>query len=155
MFRDDQANYLEDAIVSYKKVLELNPQFPRAHVFLGKVYLLQGKPKLAMDEMLQETGEEAWRSFGLIMAYEGLGRRKEVDKLLSDYIIKFPEVQAHQIAEIYAFRGDKDKAFEYLEKSYIAREANLTNLKGDPILKKLGSDPRYTALLKKMNLPIN
>ena len=49
------ANHLEEAIVSYKKVLELNPQFPRAHIFLGKVYLLQGKPEMALAEMQLET----------------------------------------------------------------------------------------------------
>src|SRR5688572_23284511 len=56
------ANHLEEAIVAYKKVLELNPQFPRAHIFLGKVYLLQGKPEWALNEMSQESNE-AWRTF--------------------------------------------------------------------------------------------
>ena len=50
------ANHLEEAIVSYKKVLELNPQFPRAHIFLGKVYLLQGKPEWALSRDV--TGNE-------------------------------------------------------------------------------------------------
>ena len=148
------ANHLEEAIVSYKKVLELNPQFPRAHIFLGKVYLLQGKPELALSEMSQETNE-AWRTFGLILAHQALGHKKEVDKLLSDYIARFSKDNMFQIAEIYAIRGEKDIAFEYLEKSYIAREARLTYLKGDPLLKNLEGDPRYTAFLKKMNLPLD
>ena len=149
------ANHLEEAIVTYKKVLELNPQFPRAHIFLGKAYLLQGKPHLALAEMLQEVGEEAWRSFGLILTYEALGRKKEVDKLLSDYIIKFQKNNMYQIAEIYAVRGNKDKAFEYLEKSYVAKESRFTYLKGDPLLKNLESDPRHKTLLKKMKLPVD
>ena len=148
------ANHLEEAIVAYKKVLELNPQFPRAHIFLGKVYLLQGKPEMALAEMPQEA-DEAWRSFGLILTYQALGRKKEVDKLLSDYIFKFPKDEAYQIAEIYAVRGEKDKTFEYLEKSYAARESRLTYLKGDPLLKNLESDPRHTAFLKKMKLPLD
>ena len=148
-------NRLEEAIVAYKKALELNAQFPRAHIFLGKVYLLQGKPEVALAEMVQEASDEAWRSFGLILAYEAIGRQKEVDKLLSDYIISFPKDQAYQIAEIYAVRGDKDKAFEYLEKSYIARESRLTYLKGDPLLKNLESDLRYTTFLKKMKLSVD
>jgi TolB-like protein/Flp pilus assembly protein TadD len=149
-----QANYLEEAIVSYKKVLELNPQFPRAHIFLGEVYLLQGKPELALAEMPQEQ-DEAWRNFGLILTYEALGRKKEVDKLLSDYIIKFPKDQAYWIAEIYAIRGEEDKAFEWLEKSYLAKEPGLTFLKGDPLLKNLKNDPRYVTFMKKMNLPVD
>jgi hypothetical protein len=59
----------------------------------------------------------------------------------------------YQLAEIYAVRREKNKAFEYLENSYIAKEGRLTYLKGDPLLKNLQGDPRYTALLKKLNLP--
>ena len=147
-------NHLEEAVTSYKKALELNPQFPRAHIFLGKVYLLQGKPELAMTEMTQEA-DEAWRSFGLILTYNALDRKKEADKLLNDFLIKFPKGEMYQIAEVYAVLGNKDKAFEYLEESYVAREARITYLKGDPLLKNLESDPRYTALLKKMRLANN
>ena len=148
------ANHLEEAIVSYKKVLELNPQFPRTHIFLGEVYLLQGKPEIALAEMPQET-DEAWRNFGLILTYQALGRKNEVDKLLSDYIARFSKDNMFQIAEIYAFRGEKDNAFEYLEKAYIAREGRLTYLKGDPLLKNLEGDPRHRAFLKKMDLPVD
>ena len=147
-------NRQEEAIVSFKKVLELNPQFPRAHIFLGKVYLLQGKPDLALEEMQQEE-DEPWRIFGLILANEALGRKKEADKLFTAYLIRFTKDEMYQIAEIYANRGDKDKAFEYLEESYKAREARLTYLKGDPLLKNLESDPRYITFMKKMKLPVD
>lgn len=149
------ANHLEEAIAAYKKVLELNPQFPRAHIFLGKVYLLQGKPDWALAEMVQETGEEAWKNFGLILAYQALSHKKETDTLLQDYLLRFQKENKYQIAEIYAFRGEKNKAFEYLEKAYIGMEGRLNYLKGDPLLKNLEGDPRYKAFLKKMNLPVN
>ncbi len=132
----------------------MNPQFPRAHIFLGKVYMLQGNPELALKEMTQEA-DEAWRIFGLILANQALGRKHEVDKLLTDYIIRFPIDNAYQLAEIYAYRGEKDSAFEWLEKSYLNREGRLMYLKGDPLLKNLWLDPRYKALLKKMKLPLN
>ena len=93
------------------------------------------------------------RNFGLILTYEALGRKKEVDKLLSDYIARFSKDNMYQIAEMYSFRGEKDKAFEYLEKSYKARLGELVNFKGDPLLKNLEGDPRHRAFLKKMNLP--
>ncbi len=146
--------HLDEAVASYKKALELNPQFPRAHIFLGKVYLLQGKPELAMTEMTQEA-DEAWRIYGLILTYNAMGRKKEVDDLLNDYIARLSKDNMYQIAEIYAIRNDKDKAFQYLEKSYIAKESRLTYLKGDPLLKNLESDQRYAAFLKKMRLENN
>ena len=148
------ANHFEEAIASYKKVLELSPQFPRAHIFLGKVYLLQEKPELALNEILQESDEDR-KIFGLILVYQALRRKKEADTLLSDYIVKFSKQEQYQIAEIYAFRGEKDKAFEWLEKSYIARGSAIMSLKSDPLLKNLWFDPRYKALLKKMNLPLD
>ena len=76
------ANRLEEAIAAYKKVLGLNPQFPRAHIFLGEAYLVQGKPEKALAEMTQEA-DEAWKTFGLILAYQALGRKKGSDGLLS------------------------------------------------------------------------
>ena len=51
-------------------------------------------------------------------------------------------------------KGEKDKAFDWLEESYKVRETRLTFLKGDPLLKNLKNDPRYVTFMKKMNLPI-
>jgi eukaryotic-like serine/threonine-protein kinase len=60
-----------------------------------------------------------------------------------------------QIAEIYAYRGESDKAFEWLERAYKQRHGGLTEMKGDPLLRNIQKDPRYTAFLKKMNLPVD
>ncbi len=61
---------------------------------------------------------------------------------------------AYQIAEIYAFRGETDKAFEWLERAYKQRDGGLAQqMKGDPLLRSLHSDPRWSAFLKKMKLP--
>jgi hypothetical protein len=60
---------------------------------------------------------------------------------------------AFQIAGVYAFRRDSDKAFEWLERAYAQRDGGLTALKASPLLARLRADPRYTALLKTMRLP--
>ncbi len=145
-------NRFEEAIVSYKKALELNPQFQRAHMYLGRIYLLQGKPELALAEMQLEN-IEVFKRFGLALAYHALGRKKEADDELRNYIVNYQNDWAYLIAEIYAFRGEKDKAFEWLEKAYTRKDSWLIWLKGDPLLKKLEGDPRHKAFLKKMNLP--
>ena len=62
-------------------------------------------------------------------------------------------IRAYQIAQLYAFRGETDKSFEWLERAYDQRDAGLTVLKTDPLLKNLHHDPRYVGLLKKMRLP--
>lgn len=58
-----------------------------------------------------------------------------------------------QIEEVYAFRGEADRAFEWLERVYVQRDSGLSLIKDDPLLKNLERDPRYAAFLKKMGLP--
>jgi hypothetical protein len=73
---------------------------------------------------------------------------------LSELITKYQASNPYQIAEIYAFRNQSDKAFEWLDRAYAKHDDNLIFTKVDPLLKSLHNDPRYAALLKKLNLPI-
>ena len=146
------SNHLEEAIVQFNKILELNPQFQRAHLYLGRIYLLQGKPEMALAEMQQEN-MEIFKRFGLALAYHALGRKKEADEELINFITIYQNDWAYLIAEIYAFRGEKDSAFEWLEKAYKRKDPWLTWLNGDPLLKNLEGDTRHKAFLKKMKLP--
>ena len=59
---------------------------------------------------------------------------------------------AYQVGDIYAWRGEKDKAFEWLERAYQQRDSGLNGIAYDPLLEGLKSDPRYDALLKKLGL---
>ncbi len=147
------ANRLEEATISFKKALELNPQFRSAHLSLGIVCLLQRKPEMALAEMQQET-IGVFNRFGLALAYHALGRSKESDVALTNYIATYQNDWTYLIANIYAFRGEKDKAFEWLEKAYARRDSWLIKLKGDPLFRNLEGDPRHTALLRKMKLPV-
>jgi serine/threonine protein kinase len=65
------------------------------------------------------------------------------------------EDAAYQVAEIYGYRGETDKAFEWLERAYKQRDGGLSQMKGDPLLRSLHSDPRWHAFLKKMKLPVD
>ena len=148
------SNRFEEAIVQFNKILELNPQFQRAHLYLGRIYLLQGKPELALAEMQQEN-MEIFKRFGLALAFHALGRKKEADEELTNFITLYQNDWAFLIAEIYAFRGAKDSAFEWLEKAYQRKDPWLTWFNGDPFLKNLESDTRHKAFLKKMKLPVD
>lgn len=57
-----------------------------------------------------------------------------------------------EIGVIYASLGDKDSAFAWLEKSLVNHEGELALLKVDPVLESLRDDPRYTDLLRRINL---
>jgi len=135
------------------KALDLNPQRPVAHILLGRIHLARSKPEEAIDEMQKEQ-DPIWRGCGLALAYHAAGKKKEADAALTDYIQKFQNEMAFQIAEIYSYRGDNDKAFEWLERAYNQHDAGFGQMKGDPLLRNLEHDPRYTAFLKKLKLPI-
>ena len=143
-----------EADASIRKVLELNPQYPGAHLRLGVIYLAQSKPQEAFIEMQKES-DPAWQLDGLALAYHALGKKKEADATLNQVIQEQQNDSAYQIAQIYAFRGEQDKAFEWLERAYKQRDGGVTEMKGDPLLRSLESDPRYKAFLQKLKLPLD
>jgi eukaryotic-like serine/threonine-protein kinase len=145
---------LQEAEQAVRKALELNPQSPNTHVILGRIYLAQSKFEAALDEMQKEQGP-IWHGMGLALAYHGAGKKKEADAALAQFIEKFQNGWAFQVAQIYAYRGETDKAFEWLERAYKQRDAGLLEMKGDPLLRNIEKDARYTAFLKKMNLPVD
>ncbi|MBV9266784.1 MAG: hypothetical protein JO061_11505 [Acidobacteriaceae bacterium] len=94
-----------------------------------------------------------FRLQSLALAYSALGRNDEAKAALNELITKFRE-NPYEIAGVFAFRGDKDQAFKWLERAYVERDPGLIETKRDPLLKNIAADPRYTELLKKMRLPL-
>lgn len=144
----------DEAIAYFKKTLELNPQFQRAHLYLGRNYLLLGKTEMGLKEMQQENFE-VFRTFGMTLAYHAMGKKKESDDALKDFTGKFQNDWSYLLAELYAYRGEKDKALMWLENAYNKNDGWLVFLKGDPLLKDLKDDNRYKAFMKKMNLTLD
>ena len=152
-FQAYYAGRFDEATGALKKALELNPNFPITRILLGRIYLAQSKFDQALREMEQET-DPVWRLYGLCLAYQAVGRRKEADGVLATFIKSYGETMAFQIAEVSAYRGETDRAFEWLERAYKLRDGGMADIKNDPLLKSLERDPRYTALLKKLRLPL-
>ena len=108
----------------------------------------------ALAEMQKEP-EPVWRGYGMALTYHALGKKKEADAALAEYIEKFQNEWAFQVAEIYAYRGETDKAFEWLARAYKQRDGGLAEMKSDPLLRNLHNDPRWPVFLKKMKLPLD
>jgi hypothetical protein len=72
---------------------------------------------------------------------------------LSELITKYHASNPCQIAEVYAFRNQPDEVFEWLDRAFAQRDDDLMIAKVEPLLKNLHNDPRFTALLTKLNLP--
>jgi len=147
------AGRLEEATAALKKALELNPDFPISRVLLGRVLLAQGQPQAALGEMEREA-DPVWRLYGLCLAYHATGRTTEADAALASFIKDYGETMAFQIAEVFAYRGETNRAFEWLERAFTLRDSGMADIKNDPLLKGLESDRRYAALLKRMRLPL-
>ena len=114
---------------------------------------MQGRPQDALSE-IELVPSAPMRAFLYPIAYYALGRKKESDAVLGEYIAKYHASDAYQIAEVYAFRNQSDEAFEWLDRAYAQRDSGLIGTKVDPLPKSLHKDPRFSALLKKLNLPV-
>ena len=141
-----------EAETMFRKALALDPVGALRHMGLGRALLQQGKPDAALREMQQET-DEGWRLFGMALAYHALGRHKESDAALAALKETYAGDSAFQIAEVHAFRGETDLAFDWLDRAYRQRDAGLTEILGDQFLRGIVRDPRYKALLRKIKLP--
>src|SRR6267142_172708 len=142
----------EEAEVGFKKALELNRDPPFNHELLGFIYLAQGRAQDALIEIDREPLAIS-RLQGQAVTYYALGRRKESDAALSELIAKYQTSWAFQIAEVYAFRKEPDKAFVWLDRAYVQHDGGVPDTTGSALLKNLHGDPRYAAFLKKINLP--
>jgi TolB-like protein/DNA-binding winged helix-turn-helix (wHTH) protein/Flp pilus assembly protein TadD len=146
------AGNLDMAIDAYRKSLAISPDGPEAHYLLGVAYLSKSQPQLALAEFAKiPAGGE--HSVGEALAYRALGRKAEADAALQKLINDYHEQAAFQVAEVYAFRGEADQAFQWLEVARAHKDVGLASIKGDPLLKNLYKDPRYAAFLQKMGLP--
>lgn len=145
---------LNEATAEYKKLLEIHPNRAGGHTFLARVYLLQSNPEAALKELNQEP-DPMYRHYGLALTYHALHKKQESDSALADVIDNNQQDSAYQIAQIYGYRGETDKAFEWLDRAYAQRDGGLATLKGDLLLRHIERDPRYPALLRKMRLPVD
>jgi tetratricopeptide (TPR) repeat protein len=140
---------LDQAAADCKKGLELNPG---VSTVLSQIYLMQGRPQDALPEVEHiHYGPE--RTFLYALTYHALGREKESDAALNELITKYHASNASEIAMVYAFRDQTDKAFVWLDRAYAQRDPGLMSTKVEPLLKSLRNDPRFAAFLKKLNLP--
>ena len=142
---------LDEAASSFHRSISLNPANFRSYVYLGRVLLTQGKPQEAL-EVFQKSPHHPFRLAGLAMAHYALGDREAFTWTLTELTENWSEVMAFQIAEIHAFSGEIDAAFEWLQKALDFRDPGLNILLGDPLFEKMTSDPRYQSLVEKLGL---
>jgi len=145
------AGQFAEAQAEFPRVVELNPAAPWAHAGLGLSFLIEGKFEEAEVAAHDDAGE--WAQL-LIVACARWGEKRipESDAALAQLTESFADVAAYQIAEVHAYRGDKDRAFEWLERARRQRDGGLAGMRRDPLLANLHSDPRWNTFLRTMGL---
>jgi TolB-like protein/Tfp pilus assembly protein PilF len=140
---------LDAAIATFRTLLNLNSGRGRTHEDYGIVLLLKGDAAGALEEMKQEP-IEAWRMIGLPMAYHALGRRADSDQALAALIAKYEKDAPYNIAYVYAFRGEPDKAFAWLDKTVKYGDPGLSEIAVESFFDTIHSDPRWLPFLRRI-----
>jgi tetratricopeptide (TPR) repeat protein len=152
-----QAHQYDKAIEQLRKTIEMDQSFYFAHWQLGVAYEMKGDFQNAIAEYqkARQLNDDPWVLALLGHVSAAIGRRDEALKILDQLkqISKQRFVKAYGIALVYAGLGEKDQAFQWLEKSYQDHEPRITRLKVDPLMDGLRSDPRFAELVRRIGLP--
>ncbi|HEY3663333.1 MAG TPA: tetratricopeptide repeat protein [Chthoniobacterales bacterium] len=142
----------DEAMAVAEKAAELQPTAASSHRWQVCIAVVRRDGETALREAKLEPNE-AYRDFALALAQASRDDKPAAEAALAELIAKDKKIAAYQIAEVYAFRGQNDKAFEWLQISFDTHDTGMLSLRIDPFLKGLRSDPRYHALLAKMGFP--
>jgi serine/threonine protein kinase/Tfp pilus assembly protein PilF len=146
------AGKLDEADAIERKMTELQPT-AAGNRHWQVLVALQRRDGEAALRLANLESDDANRRFELAIAQYVRGDHKAADAALADLIANDRDQMAYQIALVYAVRGEKNKAFEWLQVSFDNHDAGTLGLFADPLLRGLRADPRYKNLLAKLGLP--
>ncbi len=142
---------LDEAEAAARKSAELQPTAASSHRLQVFVAIYRGDGEAALREARLEPND-SYRRFELALAHSTRGDRPAADAALAELIAQDRDTEAYQIAQVYAWRGETDKAFEWLQVAFDDHDTGMLSLLIDPLLRGLHEDPRYHSLLVKMGL---
>jgi len=143
----------DEAQVALHKALLIDSGEAFSHWNLGRIALAGGDAASALMEFDHEPHEEI-RLVGTAIAVFAEGRKTDSDIPLTVLEQRYASSNPAHIAMVYAYRGEKDKAFAWLDRAFKARDPACILVKAEPMFANLHSDPRYAAFLHRMNLQV-
>ena len=143
---------LDEADAIARKSAELQPAAAATHRWQALIAAQRGDGETALREAQLEP-DEGYRRFELAVAQYVVGDRQAADATLTDLVANGRDQLAYQIAEVYAVRGEKDKAFEWLQIAFDNHDTGTLSVLVDPLMRSLRGDPRYKNFLAKLGLP--
>jgi TolB-like protein/Flp pilus assembly protein TadD len=145
------AGQWDAAIASARTALSLSPGRGQGHMQLAMAMLLKGDAAGARVEIEQETSD-VWRMISLPLVHCALGRKAEADEAFAALIAKYEKDAPFNIAHDYAFCGNADKAFEWLDKALVDKDPGLSEIAAENLFAKIHSDPRWLPFLRKIGM---
>jgi len=140
---------IDEALAGYRAALLLSPGRVGTAYNIGELLLRKGDAAAALGQMQQEA-DENWRLMGVTMAQHALGQKAESDASLRELIAKYETDSAYNIAYVLAFRGEVDRAFEWLKKSVDYHDTGLVEIATDPMFASIHDDPRWLPFLREI-----
>ncbi len=151
-FSNYRLNKLDEAEEAFEKFELYYPSWQILHYMKAMIKMSRGEYDLALQEIEKET-HEFFNLYGKNFIYEAMGNEKISDSLFQEYLEKYEITEPANTADLYAFRGEFDKSFELLNKAYEVKDPVLIEALSYPAFKMIHADPRWRALLEKINLP--
>jgi adenylate cyclase len=149
--RYGSAGRYDEALETFNRVLVIHPSFPWIHVNLATTYLLKGDAETALIELNKDPSYRYYASLKA-MIFSTLGREAEAQALIRQLLEDPADLAPLVMARTYAWRGENDLAFEWLEKASQQSNVSYTLFLIRPWFRNLVSDPRFALFLEKIGL---
>jgi TolB-like protein/Flp pilus assembly protein TadD len=143
------ARRLDEAIASLRTALTLSPEYVSSQYRIGVALLSKDEPEAALAAMQQES-VEAYRLFGLSMAYHALGQGAGSDAALAELVENYEQIAAYNIAYVLAFRSEADRAFVWLDKAVEYKDSGLSRVPVEILFANIHTDPRWLPFLESI-----
>ncbi len=148
----------EKALEQARKTFDLEPNHPLSRWMLCQALTMTERYDEALsisEKWLQEEPNNQFAIRDAGFAYAKAGRRDKAEQMIDRFreLTKTQYVPSYRVAAIYGAIGEKDKAFAELEKAFEAKDWELFRLKIETYMRPLRDDPRFAAMVKRLNLP--
>jgi len=142
------ARRYDEAIAIYRKVLKLDPRYPRPHYEIAMCLLKKGDIDQALIEVEQEP--LTWMKFsGMAIVLQKLGRMEEAETQMASLIRDYRENGLYQQGQVYAQWGELEKSLQTLAEALECGDPGTSQLLVDPLLDPIRQEPLFAELLKK------
>ncbi len=145
-------NEIDKAEEAFQTFAMYYPNAQILHYMMAMVRLAQGR----YDEALIEIEQELHEFFGLYgknFVFHALGKQEQADALFQEFIEKHSKTDPANLADLYAFRGEIDQSFYWLNRAVEIKDPVLLEALVYPSFKILHKDPRWNTLINNMGLP--